>query len=913
MNTRIYYKWKWADKWIYAPHITPISATKTAAPAIATATFKLLYGKGTWEDFTAMTDGGRLESFAYCYIQIRGRSLTTETILWTGLVPAETFQLLGKGSSAQTVDQVLQAYGLDMLLESRLDGAKVKHGSREPVWIDYLPTFNRRYEYGGVVVGNRSNQQVEGANGVYVFSDDGDDWTNLDIIKYLLHYYQQDNGPLFSLEAEQEILDALEKIVGVYNFSMQTVRAALNTLINRGRGFGWTYTVDSNDKVVIAPFSLLDEEMKLGDVTMPANKNKVALNLWEDKTHTTVNIVQDTMHCYDKIVVRGARIKSCCTLAMEPIQYVPSIEKGWTEAEETAYLNAAKNTDDYDLLDDYAKAELNDKFRATDRFSRVFTTFRIPHDWNWTIWDWRGLNSDFVNPLLVPGSTGEIDMERQATFFNVDKRLLMFVPLKVGVDYSLHTPVDKNPADSEPEFRRMFVLVKDRNGQYQYAEKLENPAIIRPLMREMGLEMQFRPAYLAALNHWADAEPGQSAVGGGIEYKGGLGIDYETLIATVFIETDQHVQLSYNLTNYENKRVLTIDIADAELWYIVPWTVIDVNANGELVRYGGSNNVLRDDTGRMRAALTAAIGWYGRRHNKVNIAVKALVPGAAIGTLITNVDVAGVGAAGSVVTSVGWSFQNRPPATTIQTDFAELNIAGVFGLGGSPRGGTPGTRTAARKIDALEKDIDRIKTELGKSPLRIETGRGAKILAKITETLRRADETAETPVEAVEHYKIKLLGSAAADEWAADHGEYTTGDITKYGEDALDYQCTVTHESEEAKNPTNTTFWKCLGAGLDAWISGYASENLLETIPWFQVDDVVEVEYHSGKWWIKKTVIRVEITKFEKWLEKKGLKLDELDDEQRDTLKAEFEAKQQDEIYASLAWNETDKRAMGVF
>jgi len=940
MVTAVYYKWEWKGRWIYAPYITPISATKTAAPAIATATFKLLYGQGTWEDFTRMKDGGLLSSFAYCYIQIRGRDGASETILWTGIVPAETFQLLGKGSTGKKVDQVLQAYGLDMLLESRPDGARVKRGTTKPVWIDYLPTFNRRYEYGGGIVGNRSDQQIEGASDVYVFSDEGNDWTNYDIIKYLLKYYQQDNGPQFFLgkklkgligfkcvscgktydykpekcercsgsnfkrirlprieNEEADINEALDKIVGVYNFSSQTVRSALNVLINQGRGFSWTYTVDSDNNVEIVPFSLLDKEMTLGDVTMPANKNKVALDLWENKMHTTVNVIQDTMHTYDKIVVRGARMKCCCTL--RPIQgykdsegeiqlLPPSIEKGWTEAEETAYKNAAKNTEGYDELDDYAKAELNDKFRAVDRFSRVFTTFRIPHDWDWTIWtmpeEGKDPSFELVNPKL--DSLGNITKE-QAAYFNVDKRLLTFVPLKVGVDYSNYAK-DENPINSEPEFRKLFVLVKDRSGKYQYAEKLENPAIIRPLMREMGLEMRFRPAYLAALNHWADAEPGQTAVGGELEYTEGLGIDYETMIATVFIETDQHVQLSYNLTNYENKRVLTIDIPDAELWYIVPGTIVDIDAGGKLVE-DKCWPFLRDDCGRMRSALTAAVGWYGRRHNKVNITVKAIESGPELGTLIDNVDVAGVGAAGSVVTAVSWNFQNRPPTTTIQTDFAALNIAGIFGLGGSPRGGTagtPGPLTAARKIDTLEKDVNAIKTELGKSPLRIETGGGAStgILAKITESLRRADETAEEPEdrEAVENYKIKLLGGAIIDEWAADYGQYTAGDIAKYGEKDYDYKCLVTHNSEEAKKPTNTTFWKELGAGLDAWVSGYAGENLLETLPWFQIDDIVEVEYHSGKWWIKETATKVEVV-------------------------------EDDEIHCSLAWNETDERAMGVF
>lgn len=674
LHIAVYYKWAWTEPWRYAPYFEAISATLAAAPTISTATFKTHYGEGYWEDMQQMVGGNVLQSYAYCYIQIRIRRGGDETIIWTGVILAETFRLLGQSGTIKTADQIIQAQGLEILLQKRLDGAWVLPvGGGDSVWIDNIPTFNRQHEYGGNIIGNRSNSKFTyDGKEAYLFAANDKKWNNYDICENLSAFYsspdsnQGETGPTFILSIEPNLKTALETIIGVYDFKSRTVLEALNMLINRSRGFAWYVRIAKNsegneDNADIVIFSLLDEDIQLGDYLMPANSQRIALDLWSEQMHTNVEVIGDITHVYDQIIVQGARMKSCCSLSFDN----NGIERGWSTAEENAFKQAAMESEGYGELDDTKKEDRNDNFRAEDKFERVFTTFRILRNWTWKI------DGKIVNPRL--DSAGDLHTNEQATYWNVDKRFINSLPFKVGFDYSGPQPVDNNLANAEPEFRRLFVLVKDKNGKYQYADKFEHvTTAVRALTREMGVSMRFRPQYLAAKNHWDGSEPAK------LTYKlYDIGIDYEDSIVTAFLETDQIVQIVHTFNYYENQRILIITIPDAELWYIVPDTIIGIDENGDCIKYGCSN-LLRDDRGRLKAALAAARAWYGKERNKVSITIKSIDPGIPVGTLIENVDVAAVGAIGSVITSLRWDFQTRPAATMIMTDFGELDIAGIF-------------------------------------------------------------------------------------------------------------------------------------------------------------------------------------------------------------------------------------------
>ena len=662
MRPLVYYKWRWSEPWKYAPNWEPLSGSWKAAPQSGSAMFQIRYGSGWDAGYWPLENNFILPSYTYCYVQIRGLWYGWEYIIWTGVIPVEHFSLLGRSGSTYSADQIIEAYGLDWLLESRLEGAIVQPvGGGDRRWIDHLPTFNKRHEYGGPIIGNASYYWY-GDTHSFIFADDGYAWTNWDILEYLLYNYQPDIGPFFRLSAPGEIVDALLGTVGVYDFNNMTLRQAVNILLSPARGLSWTYFTDWLGGVTLVPFSLLAESINFGGFVMPGNYNRTSIDLWNRKEMEPPVITSDIRSTYDAVVVRGEKMKSCFTIYF----FDGSLQKAWSDAEETAYKNAAENTPDYSKLLEGEKAELNDKFRSTDKFSRVFTTFRIPRNWDWTVLDAKYI----VNPRI--DNNGKLTNE-QANYWNVDKRILNSLPFLAGWDYTGWNPVDNTAEGAEPEFQKLLVTYFGDNYKYQLVDTLKPyGASIRPLEREMAIEIKFSPAYLAAKNHMSGMEPGM--------YDGDMltdGVDYVFLLATVFLETDQLVQVWYNLNNFENKRILEIDIPHAELWYVEPSTIIGVDANGDPQFYNGPGNI-KDDTDLLQAVLAAALAWYGRRHNKVSLRSKVLCPGLEVGTLIDNLDVSGIGAMGTVVTEVNWDFRNM--TTSVSTDFAEPEIERIFEL-----------------------------------------------------------------------------------------------------------------------------------------------------------------------------------------------------------------------------------------
>lgn len=81
---------------------------------------------------------------------------------------------------------------------------------------------------------------------------------------------------------------------------------------------------------------------------------------------------------------------------------------------------------------------------------------------------------------------------------------------------------------------------------------------------------------------------------------------------------------------------------------------------------------------------------------------------------------------------------------------------------------------------------------------------------------------------------------------------------------------------------TNTSYW-AESSGIKAWVYTYPYEDsLIESIPWFDVGEKVEVIYDVEKWWLKKTVTRVQTGEDEN-------------------------------IVCSLYWNAEERRAMSVY
>jgi len=719
----IYMKAKWSDPWTYCPDISPIKSSLAVAPAVGQATFIYRYGSGLWEDLVGMIDGSLAVSYRRYYIQIRTTQQSDRSLeerIWTGWIPAEAFKVLGDNTSNKTLDQILVAQDLSTLLSTRIEKAWVKPrgsgGTFTPQQIGDMPVYNRRYQSGGDLIGNRSATKISigGLDETYVFGADDNIWSNWDIIEYLIVHYQDTTGPTFSLDSTPAISAALKKMTDVYDLDGYTLQQALNVLLPRNRGFIWyVYDVGSDVKIYIQ--TMLDTAMTLGGHTIPANDAQKTIDLWTDPVYEDVEVRQDGSLFYDRIVVRGAKIKSCFTVEFDE----GSIVKGWPDSLEDEYKEAAKNTADYDTYSDYEKAEINDRYRNQEHLAGVFTRFVIPENFNWTwahtsttgkyrcvpVYDDNGeLVGDYTDP---PGS-----------YWNTDKRVLNYLPLLEGFDYSVNPPVNWNTICAEPENRKPLVLLRDQSGRRVPADKMKPfAASVRTLQKDFGLEVKMNPAYLMGRESWSGAEPGR------FDDLLGDGADYRDIMATICVELDQYIEVAEDVTtnpNIENKRTLIIDLPQAELWYIVPYTVIDVDENGLFVNFPPRNDYhLRDDRAMLRSTLASAVAYYGKQRTKLTITVNDIAAPANLADLIKDVQIADDGEpahAGSVVTSITMNYKSRQ--CILQTDFFELDIrlnrSGA--AGGTPK--NPTLSVAARSIERNQTEITKLQTEMFRSTLR---------------------------------------------------------------------------------------------------------------------------------------------------------------------------------------------------
>lgn len=738
----VWLKKNWGNNWIPRPDIEPITCSQTVNPNVGKAEFVIRYGSGIFENAQALTSAENAQSFGDWYIQITAAdddAGSNAEAYWTGIIPAEQFNLLGQAGGVKTADQKLVAYSLEFLLDRRMSGAWVREDAATAVkQIDRLPIFNR-VGLDGEVIGNRSDNRHQFNNSggtafsTYVFDASADRpvWSYAAIIEYIANHFGPDitrGGPQFYFNTTTAISDALDQMVGVFDFSQVTLRQALDILISRSRGFCWFTDTDTAGNVVIAIRSMLDEAVTIGDVTIPGHDvgDRVVLNLWTDPAHTDVVVTKDQGSTYSTITVRGSGFKAVGTFQRGGDG---PLDQGWTAAELILYKDAAKNTEGYDALSNAEKSALNDKYRSADKFDRVLTTLVLDSDFDWTI------AGEILNPQYDP-TTGKIKLDAggalvQAEYWNSGHRFLSLIPFLGGVDYGDSPAVDNNPAGTVPEYRRPFCLVKGADGKYLYVDKAPHvTATVRPLTTEPGIEVKFKPAYLFS-NSWS-AEPGLWD-----DDLAEYGYSNGEALFTCMIQLDAEFKVQSSLNNNESDRELVIDIPDAEIWWVTPGTIVDVDDAGDPVEFKGittsagvpsadpSANLVRDDSDKLQAVLAAAVAFYGRPRYKVQITNRVLIPLADLGAMLDNIDIA-VGSddpPGTVITSISTDF--RSSVLTIQTDHAELDLAGIYGSRQtSATPAIPNLKVASREINKTNQRLSDLERQTGKNPLRVMSGYG---------------------------------------------------------------------------------------------------------------------------------------------------------------------------------------------
>lgn len=614
-------KRSWSDAWQFIPWLEPLAARVAVAPEIGEARFVWRYGDilqhydNSFRIFTPV----RPQDW---YVLIVVHDEYGDHPAWLGMFVAESQADQGYGAlyGEASGDQYITAVGLEHLF------AKVScrraYVTETSGYVDYFPSFNHVDGVGASTRGNRGGQD---AAGVYSFGSAGGTWTRLQMVEYLLHYHAP-SAYTYYITGAAAALNTMTDAVDVAGYSLYD---ALNRIIDRRRGLGWQLLPTASGALELRVFGVFSGAQ--GSHLDLTNAHGVEV---ESQVIGTGE--------YDVIEVHGEPIHTCFSASMDAnadVTLPGALKIAWGSTEQTAY-------------DD----ETEDDDRVKDIYRRVYTTFRLD------------ISSDDF-PDVVP----ELDWDA----LRVDGA---FFPKGwlYGKRFERHIPIEENIAGDDygsesrsPEYREMMAfLLPEGSGRHKRIDRLDvdNSGLsnlsLRPLDRELGVEIHGPINHYIALNHFGGTSETNAA------------IDYDQLVVTVMMLADYRPIVRRQVSiNSELGRTLTIYVPHTHYWYVAENTALDVDViDGFVHNNSGNEEVVRDDTEALRQIADKAQEWYSTPRAILSLTIAELT-----GQLIPGTMIASSGGGGrrlavnTVVTSVEWDFRNS--VTRVRTGYSDLDFA----------------------------------------------------------------------------------------------------------------------------------------------------------------------------------------------------------------------------------------------
>lgn len=388
----------------------------------------------------------------------------------------------------------------------------------------------------------------------------------------------------------------------------KSVLSVLQELINPSRLLQLSTLVDESTSpatVVLKIHSLSANQLNLpgGQVHLP---NLDVLTIQAAAAQDTKIVIQSsessTAH---QIWMKGAKRQSVVTVAVLPDSDVAGttegLVEGWTETDETTYIDGASDEAGYGALTDDEKREANQIVRSRSALNDVFRTFVINPDW------------DFVGPnsrqVFVDD---EDDAARYFPWWN-DVTFAPELPLRQGVAYTTVPTLDD---DARKEYRTPYVLF-ERPGEDKFlqAEKMSNREGNPSFSVEVGIgkEGQAITLDVNGSEQHAIAETRFTALP--VDYADGGEWDYFDSSFTVALTEDRFAEYAFpdseNLPVRDALRRRVIYAGEAyKLTRDASGTVYDVDVDGAKVVTGTAAAFYDDDRDRLESLGQIAASWF---------------------------------------------------------------------------------------------------------------------------------------------------------------------------------------------------------------------------------------------------------------------------------------------------------------
>lgn len=320
--TSVWVKAYYGDDWIYVPYLFPEQSTEAAAPTDSDATLTWDYGKyvNLWSDPGSTLLPINIENW---HVQILCHTIYGTYIAWIGVVVGESITETGidVNTGLPRGEQIIECRGLEFLLERRCVVGTYVGNATEYTYMPRTWDFNVAASRREDLAGNRS-AQVNQTSGTFLFSSDGNKWSNYNIIQYLLSAFQ----PWYAFESEDGQLfyapqfrlsgqtSGLRQIFEEHRLSGKTLRESLNSLIDRKRGFGWKIKTDGVGTIYIHVFSLAQYAIVGNETSLPANPRQIDVAIHDDEFIQARYRISSTSQVDQIVVESESPVKTCATL-----------------------------------------------------------------------------------------------------------------------------------------------------------------------------------------------------------------------------------------------------------------------------------------------------------------------------------------------------------------------------------------------------------------------------------------------------------------------------------------------------------------------------------------------------------------------------------------------------------------------
>jgi hypothetical protein len=279
-------------------------------------------------------------------------------------------------------------------------------------------------------------------------------WSIRDILKYLAIYASPREKNNLEQIPVWIVDDALSQVPTFVNPELdcegKTFKTALDTLFNTDSGISyWVWVDDETDKLMIEPFSNLDQDFIFGSgETFPANAKTCDLHCAQDPA-TSYTLQRSVSALTNQIVIRGAKRVTIATLPFSTV-----FDPGWTSAELTAFNTAFPPAAAENLPAVNARRDA----LSSSQYSHLFRNFVVKTVYDWRVAGAAGQINIFERDQLDPSFTYVVTTDRYCPY-PLRVRFLSVLPLKQGIDYATGDPKAAHKA-SRLAFRRMELYGK---------------------------------------------------------------------------------------------------------------------------------------------------------------------------------------------------------------------------------------------------------------------------------------------------------------------------------------------------------------------------------------------------------------------------------------------------------------------